>query len=65
MRNLDEEEGERIAARGRPSLSGGSAHSPQIGVRLSPDLHGRLRSRAERENKSPSEIVREALERYV
>jgi predicted HicB family RNase H-like nuclease len=58
-------QGARIAARGRPSLSGKSAHSPQIGVRLSPELHQRLRRRAEHDAKSPSEIVREALERYV
>lgn len=59
------EQGERIARRGRPSLSGKAARSPQIGVRLSPELDKRLRVRAEREGKNPSEVVREALEHYV
>lgn len=59
------EQGERIARRGRPSLTGRPAKSPQIGVRLSPDLNRRVKARAERDGKKPSEIVREALERYV
>jgi hypothetical protein len=59
------EQGERIARRGRPSLSGKAATSPQIGVRLSPDLNKRLRAKAKREGKKPSEVVREALESYV
>ena len=50
---------------GRPSLSGGKQHSPQLGVRLTPELNDRLRARAAAEGKRPSEIVREALERYV
>jgi hypothetical protein len=50
---------------GRPSLSGRAAESPQLGVRLPPDLNRRLRARAAAEGKKPSQIVREALERYV
>lgn len=50
---------------GRPSLSGGKQHSPQLGVRLTPELNDRLRARAAAEGKRPSEIVREALEHYV
>ncbi len=59
------EQGKRIARRGRPSLTGKAETSPQIGVRLSPDLNKRLRDRASREGKKPSEVVREALEQYV
>jgi hypothetical protein len=59
------EHGERIARRGRPSLTGRAETSPQIGVRLSPDLNQRLRARAQREGKRPSEVVRDALEHYV
>jgi hypothetical protein len=59
------EQGERIARRGRPSLTGKAATSPQIGVRLSPNLNERLRARAKREGKKPSQVVREALEHYV
>lgn len=58
-------QGERIARRGRPSLTGEAAKSPQIGIRLSPDLNKRLRARAQRENKRASEVVRDALEHYV
>ncbi len=59
------EQGEQIARRGRPSLTGDAATSPQIGVRLTPELNARLRARAEREGKRPSEVVRDALESYV
>lgn len=59
------EQGERIARRGRPSLSGEAAKSPQIGVRLTPELNERLQARSKREGKRPSDVVREALESYV
>jgi predicted HicB family RNase H-like nuclease len=59
------EQGERIARRGRPSLTGKAETSPQIGVRLSPNLNKRLRARAKQEGKKPSQVVREALEHYV
>jgi hypothetical protein len=59
------EHGERIVRRGRPSLSGEAAKSPQIGVRLSPELNERLQARAKREGKRPSDVVREALGSYV
>jgi hypothetical protein len=59
------EQGEQIARRGRPSLTGNAATSPQIGVRLTPELNARLRARAGREGKRPSEVVRDALEAYV
>jgi hypothetical protein len=59
------EQGEQIARRGRPSLTGKAARSPQIGVRLTPELNKRLKARARREGKLPSEVVRDALESYV
>lgn len=58
-------QGERTARRGRPSLTGKAETSPQIGVRLSPDLNKRLRARAKQEGKKASQVVREALEHYV
>lgn len=53
------EQGARIARRGRPSPTGKAERSPQIGIRLSPDLDKRLRDRPQREGKKPSEVVRE------
>jgi len=49
---------------GKPSLSGGGT-SPQIGVRLSSDLRGRLADRAAQDGVRESEIVREALEAFL
>ncbi|MDN5851863.1 MAG: ribbon-helix-helix protein, CopG family [Actinomycetia bacterium] len=61
-----DQQGQRIAdRRGRPSLSGDRQHSPQIGVRLTNELDQRLTARAQREHKSRSQVVREALERHV
>lgn len=60
--------GEEIAARGRsgrPSLSGRAKHSPQVGVRLSDDVHAALTERASTEGKRVSDIVREAIESYL
>lgn len=50
---------------GRPSLSGRKERSPQLGVRVSPELAQRVRRKAEAEGKRPSDIIREALERFV
>ncbi len=50
---------------GRPSLSGQPAHSPQIGVRVSPDVKRRLEVRAHREHTSVSAVIRDAIEAYV
>lgn len=55
----------RKVGRGRPSLSGGRAHSPEVKARVPEELHDRLRARAARENKRPSEVIREALEAYL
>lgn len=53
------------ARAGRPSLSGGSARSPQIGVRLPSDLKHRLEERAAQEGVCESDVVREALEAFL
>lgn len=50
--------------RGKPSLSG-QGTSPQIGVRLPSDLRELLADRAAREGRRESEIVREAIVRYL
>ncbi|MCA1675853.1 MAG: hypothetical protein LC799_27995, partial [Actinobacteria bacterium] len=51
--------------RGRPSLSGGHVHSPQITFRLPDQLHRQAVDAAEREGKTVSTLAREALERYL
>jgi predicted HicB family RNase H-like nuclease len=48
---------------GRPSLETGV--SPRLSFRASRKLYDATRARAEREGKSISEVVREAVERYV
>ncbi len=50
---------------GRPSLSGGSTRSPQIGVRLPHDLKRRLEERAAHDGIRESDVVRKALEAYL
>ncbi|MGH3928781.1 MAG: hypothetical protein ACRDTF_02240 [Pseudonocardiaceae bacterium] len=51
--------------RGRPSLSGGSAHSPQVTFRLPDQLHRQAVDAADREGKTVSALAREALEQYL
>lgn len=50
--------------RGRPSLSA-SGVSPTVQVRLDADLAVALRKRAKKENRSLSDIAREALRSYI
>ncbi|MCK9495821.1 MAG: ribbon-helix-helix protein, CopG family [Dehalococcoidia bacterium] len=52
-------------ATGRPSMSGTTGISPQIGVRLPEVLNAALEARARAEGKSKSELVREAVEAYL
>ncbi|HEX9711513.1 MAG TPA: CopG family transcriptional regulator [Actinomycetota bacterium] len=52
-------------SRGRPSLTGQAARSPQVTFRLPPDLRAKAEARAKREGKRVSEVAREALERYL
>lgn len=50
--------------RGRPSLSG-RGESPRIQVRMDSALATALREQALKEDKSVSEVAREALRRYL
>ncbi|PZS19013.1 MAG: hypothetical protein DLM60_10825 [Pseudonocardiales bacterium] len=50
---------------GRPSLSGGSTHSPQVTFRIPDQLHRQAVDAAEREGKTVSALAREALEQYL
>lgn len=50
---------------GRPSLSGEPGRSPMLTVRVTPALFERARAVAEREGKSISDVLREALEARV
>lgn len=50
--------------RGRPSLSG-KGESPRIQVRMDSKLAAALRERALKEDKSVSEVAREAVRRYL
>lgn len=52
-------------AMGRPSLTAPGQHSPAIAVRLPAALRAAVRARAEREGKSVSEIMREAVQSYI
>lgn len=49
--------------RGRPML--GTAPSEVVPVRLDPDLRQAIEARAEAEDKTTSEIIREALRRFL
>ncbi len=52
--------------RGRPALDATvGAHSPRIAVRVPTALHHRVTSRAAKEGKSISEVVRDLLENYA
>jgi len=48
---------------GRPAM--GTAAASVESVRLDPELRGALRERAEREGRTSSELIREALRRFL
>lgn len=50
---------------GRPSLSGERAPSPQVVVRMSPQLRDAAKQLAEREGITLSELTRQALEERI
>lgn len=54
---------DRRAKRGRPAL--GSAPARVESVRLDPELRGELTQRAQAEGTTPSEVIREALRRFL
>ena len=51
--------------RGRPSLTGTKATSPQVTFRVTPELRARAAAEAERQGRRVSDVAREALERYL
>jgi hypothetical protein len=50
---------------GRPSLGATGGASPRVQVRVDPDLAQALHARAEKEERSVSEIARTALREYI
>ena len=50
---------------GRPSLSGSPGHSTRLGVRLDDDTYQSIRRLAERQHRNISDVVREAIDRYL
>lgn len=50
---------------GRPSLSGGRTHSPQVSARITPELQEEIRKYSERSGLTHSQVVRRALEQFV
>ncbi|PZS02662.1 MAG: CopG family transcriptional regulator [Pseudonocardiales bacterium] len=53
------------AGRGRPSLSAPGGRSPQLRLSVPEQLRDGLRARADTEERSVSELAREALERNL
>lgn len=51
--------------RGRPSVSGGSQHSPSVSVRVPEASMGKLDRLAEATGRTKSDLTREALEEYL
>ena len=58
---------ERVGAGGRPSLGSDdeTGESPRRQVRLPRNLSQRLDSLAKEQHRTPSDVMREAVERYV
>ena len=54
----------RRGKRGRPTL-GGAGPSTVESVRLDPDLNDQVAERAKRDGVSTSDVIREALRRYL
>jgi hypothetical protein len=50
---------------GRPSLSGGRTHSPQVSARITPELQEEITKYSERSGLTHSQVVRRALEQFV
>lgn len=50
---------------GRPSLSGVQRPSPQVAVRMSPELRDAAKALAKREGITLSELTRQALEEHI
>jgi len=50
---------------GRPSLSVSPGHSTRLGVRLDDDTYQSIRRLAEHQHRKISDVVREAINRYL
>jgi hypothetical protein len=50
---------------GRPSLSGGTGHSTRLGVRLDDETYESIRRVAEHQHRKISDVVRDAISRYL
>jgi Ribbon-helix-helix protein, copG family len=50
---------------GRPSLSGNPGHSTRLGVRLDDDTCQGIRRLADHQHRNISDVVREAISRYL
>lgn len=50
---------------GRPSLSGAPGHSSRLGLRVDEDTYRSILRLAERQHRNVSDIVREAIHRYL
>lgn len=50
---------------GRPSLAGGSGHSSRLGLRVDDDTYESIRRLAESQHRNVSDIIREAIHRYL
>lgn len=55
----------RKAGAGRPSLTAPGRRSPEVKARVPSEMRDRLHQAAERRGVSASELVREALDRYL
>lgn len=61
-RALGEVEADVARRAGRPSLTGGSAHSPHVSFRVTPELKARAELAAKMRGTTVSQLAREAFE---
>jgi hypothetical protein len=50
---------------GRPSLSGRAGHSKRVDLRVDDETYGAIQRIAERDNRRVSDVVRDAINRYL
>jgi predicted transcriptional regulator len=50
---------------GRPSLSGRAGHSKRVGLRVDDETYGAIQRIAERDHRRVSDVVRDAINRYL
>lgn len=50
---------------GRPSLSGRAGHSKRVDLRVDDETYGAIQRIAERDHRRVSDVVREAINRYL